>query len=122
MGAAGAPGWQARFATLGVPTTPKFTKGLPMNKVLFGYDLNKQAKRSEYTALIAKIKLTFPNYWHCLDSTWIVETGWTPSQVRDWLSPLLDANDELFSVDITGKAAAWQGFAGDCSSWLKNNL
>ena len=93
-----------------------------MSKILFGYDLNKQAKRSEYTKLIDAIKAAFPNYWHCLDSTWIVETTASPEQVRDWLSPQLDANDELFVVDITGKPAAWQGFTGVCSTWLQTNL
>ena len=93
-----------------------------MNKVLIGYDLNKQAKRIEYTKLIEKIKQTFPNYWHCLDSTWIIATELSVVQVRDWLSPLLDTNDELLVIDVTGKAAAWQGFSGNCSDWLKSNL
>lgn len=93
-----------------------------MSKILFGYDLNQQAKRSEYTKLIETIKATFPNYWHCLDSTWIVDTQATAAQIRDWLSPRLDFNDELFVVDITGNPAAWQGFTGTCSSWLKDNL
>lgn len=93
-----------------------------MNKILFGYDLNKQAKSSEYEDLIKKIKETFPNYWHCLDSTWIVVTELSPTQVRDLLSPFLDSNDEMFVADITGKAAAWRGFTGNCSTWLKDNL
>ncbi|MCZ4315149.1 hypothetical protein O4H66_17215 [Comamonadaceae bacterium G21597-S1] len=91
-----------------------------MNKILFGYDLNKQGQ--DYAALIKRIQATFPNYWHCLDSTWIVETPSSATQVRDWLSPLIDSNDELFVVDITGKQAAWKGFTGTCSSWLSDNL
>ena len=93
-----------------------------MNKIHIGYDLNKQAKRSEYAALIEKIKKAFPNYWHCLDSTWIVATDSSALQVRDWLSPLLDSNDELLVIDVTGRAAAWQGFSTQCSDWLKTNL
>lgn len=91
-----------------------------MSKILFGYDLNTLGQ--DYTDLIAAIKTAFPNYWHCLDSTWIVEANLTPVEVRDWLAARMDANDELFVVDITGKPAAWRGFTGICHDWLKNNL
>lgn len=91
-----------------------------MGTILFGYDLNRPGK--DYTTLIDAIQNTFPTYWHCLDSTWIVKTDWTPVQVRDWLEPRMDPNDELFVVDISGKASAWSGFTGDCQDWLKNNL
>lgn len=91
-----------------------------MAKVLFGYDLNTPGK--DYATLIAAIHKQFPAYWHCLDSTWIVETSWTPVDVRDWLKARVDTNDEIFAVDITGKAAAWSGFTGQCNDWLKNNL
>lgn len=91
-----------------------------MSKILIGYDLNKTGK--DYTSLIDGIKKAFPTYWHCLDSTWIVVTDSTPPQVRDYLRQFLDANDELFVVDITGKPAAWVGFDKQCSDWLTNNL
>lgn len=91
-----------------------------MSNILIGYDLNKAGQN--YNALITDIQTSFPTYWHCLDSTWIVVTDLTPTQVRDHLKGHLDANDELLVIDITGKGAAWTGFAGDCSSWLKNNL
>lgn len=91
-----------------------------MATILLGYDLNKAGQN--YSGLIAGIKETFPIYWHCLDSTWIIKTDWTPAQVRDWLWARMDANDEVFVVDITGKAAAWAGFTGTCQSWLANNL
>ena len=91
-----------------------------MARILFGYDLNAPGK--DYSTLIPAIQNQFPNYWHCLDSTWIIVTDWTPVQVRDWLLARVDKNDEVFVVDITGKAAAWSGFTGVCQDWLKNNL
>lgn len=91
-----------------------------MNAILIGYDLNKSGQN--YDQLLDAIRAQFPNYWHCLDSTWIVKTNATPVEVRDWLQSYIDANDELFVVDITGKAAAWTGFVGNCNDWLKNNL
>ena len=91
-----------------------------MSNLLFGYDLNKAGQ--DYAGLIADIKQTFPTYWHCLDSTWIVSTDWTTVQLRDWLWSRMDSNDEVFVVDITGKPAAWAGLNDNCSSWLTNNL
>lgn len=91
-----------------------------MANILIGYDLNFSGQR--YDQLIAAIKQAFPNYWHCLDSTWIVQTAWDAVQVRDWLGTKVDRNDELFVVDITGKQAAWQGFSEQCGTWLKGNL
>lgn len=91
-----------------------------MNAILIGYDLNKSGQN--YDGLIQSIKSAFPNYWHCLDSTWIVKTAFSSVQVRDWLMGQVDANDELLVVNITGKDAAWVGFSEDCSAWLKNNL
>jgi len=87
--------------------------------VLIGYDLNRPGQ--DYSDLSAKIK-SFGAWWHCLDSTWIVKTELAPVQVRDALLPLLDANDEVFVVDITGQAAAWVGFKDNCQTWLKDNL
>lgn len=93
-------------------------KGLTV-KILIGYDLNKAGKN--YDGLIDAIKKNFPTYWHCLDSTWIVETTLSPVQVRDSLKSFLDSDDELLVVEL-GKSAAWTGFDTQCSDWLKNNL
>lgn len=91
-----------------------------MANILIGYDLNKEGK--DYTNLINAIKGLAPDWWHCLDSTWIIKTQLIPVQVRDVLSQHIDGNDELLVVDITGDAAAWIGFDSNCSNWLKNNL
>ncbi|MGS1063518.1 SinR family protein [Burkholderia glumae] len=91
-----------------------------MANILIGYDLNKAGK--DYTNLINAIKTLSTEWWHCLDSTWIVKTSATAASIRDTLSQHIDGNDELLVVDITGDAAAWAGFNTECSNWLKNNL
>lgn len=91
-----------------------------MSTLLFGYDLNRAGQ--DYSGLIADIKATFPTFWHCLDSTWIVQTTLTTVQLRDWLWARMDGNDEVLVVDITGRSAAWNGFDQDCSNWLSSNL
>jgi hypothetical protein len=91
-----------------------------MSSILIGYDLNRQGQN--YTALIEKIKTLGYDWWHCLDSTWIIKTHLACVQVRDTLRLLLDANDELLVIDVTGDAAAWVGFDTNCSNWLSNKL
>ena len=87
---------------------------------MIGYDLNKPIQN--YTDLINAIKKVGSNWWHCLDSTWIVKTDKTAAQIRDELTPHIDQqNDELLVAKLTGDAA-WTGFDTDCSNWLKNNL
>lgn len=91
-----------------------------MANILIGYDLRKSGQ--DYAGLIDAIKALGSDWWHCLDSTWIVKTNKTTVSVRDTLSPHIDNNDRLLVVDITGDAAAWTGFDTECSDWLKKNL
>ena len=91
-----------------------------MANILIGYDLNKQGQ--DYAKLIAKIKVLGSDWWHCLDSTWIVKAELTAVQARDALLPFIDSNDEIFVVEISGEPAAWAGFDNECSEWLKANL
>jgi hypothetical protein len=34
----------------------------------------------------------------------------------------MDKNDELLVVNVTGDAAAWQGFTEKGQEWLRNNI
>jgi len=89
-----------------------------MNTYLIGYDLNKAGQ--EYTTLIAQIK-ALGNWWHCIDSTWIIKSNSNVVQIRDHLTQYIDENDELLVVRLSGEAA-WTGFNTECSDWLKTNL
>lgn len=90
-----------------------------MKAVLIAYDLNKIGQR--YTALRKLINETFPGGWNCLDSTFIVNTDWTPVQVRDLLKSKLDANDELLVVSLVKHGWATSGLAKECNDWLRTN-
>ena len=89
-----------------------------MNTYMIGYDLRRPGQ--DYKDLIAAIQ-KFDNWWHHLDSTWIIKTNASSVEVRDFLIPYLDANDELLVARLSGDAA-WKGFDENGSSWLKNNL
>jgi len=87
--------------------------------LLVGYDLNKSGQN--YTELIEVLESDYESSWHELDSTWIIKTSKTCVQVRDDLLPLIDDNDELLVVELTG-AVAGCGFTDEATSWLQNNL
>lgn len=90
-----------------------------MNTLLIGYDLNKSGQN--YEDLIEQLK-AYPNWWHYLDSTWLIRTDDSHTVVRNALKEHIDSNDELLVIDVTGDAAAWTGFAGEAGQWIKDNL
>lgn len=89
-----------------------------MAKYMISYDLNRPGQN--YSNLIKAIKIIGSNWWHCLDSTWIVISNLSAVQIRDALSPHIDVNDELLVAALSGEYA-WQGFNDDCASWLRNS-
>lgn len=98
---------------------PALFNGENMASYMIGYDLNRPGQ--DYKDLIEEIKKVGSDWWHCLDSTWIVKTDKTATQIRDRLKPHIDRNDELLVAKLTGEAA-WTGFDDDCSNWLLKNL
>lgn len=91
-----------------------------MNTLLVGYDLNKSGQK--YEELIEFLKSDV-NWWHHLDSTWLVGTERSATQLRDELLDrgFIDGNDEVLVVNVKGDAAAWWGFNEKGSKWLKDN-
>ena len=63
-----------------------------MSAFLIGYDLNSPGK--DYAELIARLK-KFSNWWHHLDSTWIVKSDMTHVQIRDELKAYLMTTTSL---------------------------
>lgn len=90
-----------------------------MPKYMIGYDLNKTGQN--YTTLIEGIKkLGGDNWWHCLDSTWIIPHAGPATAIRDTLMQYIDANDELLVTKFDGEWATF-GFDGTCTKWLQNS-
>lgn len=81
------------------------------------YDLNSPGQ--EYTVLHEQIK-TYGTWWHHLDSTWIVKTSKTATEIRDHLGKYIDSNDELLVVKF-GSSWAGKGFKKKGFDWLHNN-
>jgi hypothetical protein len=96
-----------------------------MSVFMIGYDLHEG---EDYEDLIDAIK-KLGNWWHCLDSTWLVATNSESGAIRDRLKPHLrnpDASngDKLLVVQIPIPAnSAWTlSFNQNCQEWLKNNF
>lgn len=90
-----------------------------MATLLIGYDLNRPAQN--YDGLIDKIK-SYGAWWHHLDSTWLIKTSKTPVEVRDGLATIIDSDDELLVIDVSGDARAWRGFSQSGSDWLRDTF
>jgi hypothetical protein len=86
---------------------------------LIGYDLDKPGQN--YEGLAEKIKSLGP-WWHYLDSTWLVKSDSDHVAIRDQLSSVLDSNDKLLVVNVSGAAAAWCGFSQRGGKWLQDNI
>jgi len=91
-----------------------------MTTYIVGYDLTHKDGH-DYTNLINALKKSFSNWWHNLDSTWVIVTSLSAVQVRDTLRPHMHRDDKLLVVQSAG-IGAWSGFAESGSTWLKDNL
>lgn len=92
-----------------------------MSVYIVGYDLNRPRGASAYPELIKALKEDFTNWWHYLDSTWVIVTNLSAAQVRDKLQQHIDSGDELLVARLSGESA-WTGFDKTASDWLKTNL
>ncbi|ROR57422.1 hypothetical protein EDB59_4492 [Vibrio crassostreae] len=68
------------------------------------YDLNKSGQ--DYKGLTDEIK-AIGDWWHYLDSTWLVSTSSSASQISDKLRTKIDNNDQLLVIKVTGECAGW---------------
>ena len=72
--------------------------------LLITYDLNSPGKN--YNDLYKEIKKD-GIWWHHLDSTWIIDTLYTPAEWQKRLKKHMDDNDSLFIVEICNNHQGW---------------
>jgi len=87
-----------------------------LTTLLITYDLNQPGQN--YVALHDAIKNVGTNWWHHLDSTWLVKASKDAKQVRDELMVVMDTSDKLLVIDVTSRHRAWRGFNASGSAWL----
>jgi len=89
-----------------------------MNTILISYDLNSPGQN--YDNLIKHIKGHY-SWCKVLKSAWAVSTSKSTTTVRDECKSYLDANDDLFVVNITGAGWASSGLDSQITKWLKEH-
>src|SRR3974377_98959 len=87
---------------------------------MIGYDL-QSSKEEDYENLLTALEGIGSGYWDCLDSTWLVITEKTATQIKDELKQHLKDGDRLLVMRYGG-GAAWLGFKDECQTWLEDKL
>lgn len=80
------------------------------------YDL--RAPERNYEELYKAIR-SYGNWAHPLESTWIVQTMQSASDVAQFLRKYTDANDGLLVTRWDGEAA-WYNVNAEAGEWMKN--
>jgi hypothetical protein len=85
---------------------------------LITYDLVSPGR--DYSKLHDAIK-NLGSWWHCIESTWIVDTLASTSSIRDTLTAHIDGNDKLLVVQLQGNWASMH-LSDDCNRWMKEHV
>lgn len=88
-----------------------------MAALLITYDLQSPGQR--HTQLLDAIK-KFPGWAKLSESSYAVSTQSSPQQVYDYLAQYLDANDNLYVINLT-RPYYGRG-PQDVNEWLAKNL
>ena len=81
------------------------------------YDLKTPGR--DYTPLYAALK-TFPKWWHFLDSTWLIATEESPSQVYKRLVSTITQKDRLLIIEVRNNAQGW--LPKEAWDWINQNV
>jgi hypothetical protein len=92
-----------------------------MSVLQISYDLGSPESSADYEELINQIK-SYDDWKKPGYSLWFIKTNKDTATVRDELSPLLDGNDKLLVMAVSGDGwASWQ-LPGDVTKWMKDNI
>ena len=93
-----------------------------MSIFVISYDLrNKES--SNYEELFKVIKAAAVGQaWHCLDSTWLIESNYSAEQIRTACWAKMYSDDKVIVVQYAPPHSAWEGFTGECQTWLQTHM
>jgi hypothetical protein len=82
------------------------------------YDLGNPNRN--YDGVFQAIKSCSNGFCRPTKSQWIINSSSTTAQIRDTISPFLDAGDKLFVAEVGNDWATW-AIDKEITDWLKNN-
>jgi hypothetical protein len=91
-----------------------------MATILIAYDIHP-TKGEVFDNLIERIQ-SLGDWWHHLESTWIVRCAHSPREIRDQLQSHIGTDDQLLVLEISGDTAEWTGVNDAGSRWLQDNI
>ncbi|WP_331345239.1 hypothetical protein [Cellvibrio sp. UBA7661] len=81
------------------------------------YDLNKAGQN--YAALYEELKNS-PSWWHYLDSTWLIATSETSTQLFERIRKHTDNNDLFFVIKVTNDYSGW--LPDEAWKWMREHI
>src|SRR4051812_6560904 len=90
-----------------------------MNIIQVNYDLSAPGR--DYARVAEYIK-GHGAWAKGLESLWFVRTSKSAATVRDELLRIVDANDKVLTLNVTGDDWATYGLPADVNDWLRSNL
>lgn len=81
------------------------------------YDL--RSSRHDYTGLYEELKRS-PKWWHYLESTWLIITQETSTEVWNRISTHIDKNDYVLVIEVCNNVQGW--LPKDAWDWIHSNV
>jgi hypothetical protein len=75
---------------------------------------------TDYGPFFNAIKNNGSQWWHYMDSTWIVVTSYSPTEFAQLLYPHIDSDDRLLVARLSGDYQGW--LPADAWEWLNTKI
>lgn len=92
-----------------------------MNALLISYDLGVPETSEDYKRLIAYLE-GYDSWAKPLYSVWIIKTAKTSGTVRDEIKAIVDSNDKVLVVNVSGDGWASYNLPTKVTEWMKSNI
>ena len=81
------------------------------------YDLHKPGQN--YEALKKELKAS-TNWWHYLQSTWLIYTSETANQLWNRIAPIIDKNDSVLIIEVRNNKQGW--LPEEAWKWINSHI
>ncbi len=88
---------------------------------MYGYCVSYDLRQPDrnYTGLFERLKSS-PSWWHYLESTWLIATNESATQLANRLAPAIDRNDLLLVIEVRRGVGGW--LPRDAWNWITKNV